>query len=74
MKKLILITLLALALFPSCNRKMEKPFIIIDKGYYQNMAEDKVYFEYVYQESGPEGCTITFTDTVSYEIGDTLAK
>lgn len=74
MKKLILVSALITLILPACIRKMEKPFIIINKTYHQNPAEDKVYFEYTYQESSKEAFTITFTDVNNYEIGDTLAK
>lgn len=72
MQKLLSIAILFIALTTSCNTKMEKPFIIVNKSYHQNPLEDKVYFEYTYQESSKEGHKVTFTDINNYEIGDTL--
>lgn len=64
MKRIIIIAALALA---SCEPKVEKPLIIIDKGY----SELERQYWYMYQDK--DGYTNEFYESTDYyKIGDTI--
>jgi hypothetical protein len=74
MKKIILASIILTLILPACNKKLEKPFIIVNKSYKEDPISRNLYFEYTYQESSKDAFKTTFTDVNNYEIGDTLAK